>query len=48
MIIFILLVIFLIVCVMEFSHLKKQNNKIIEQNYLIINLLGEIKDQHKQ
>lgn len=44
---FIFMVIILIVCVWEFSKLRKQNEKVIEQNYLIISLLGEIKNQNK-
>ncbi len=44
---FIFMVIILIVCVWEFSKLRKQNEKVIEQNYLIISLLGEIKNQNR-
>ena len=41
------MIIILIVCVMEFSKLRKQNDKVIEQNYLIITLLDEIKKQRR-
>ncbi len=44
----IFMVILLIVCIWEFSKLRNQNKKIIEQNYLILNLLGEIKNQNRQ
>ncbi len=45
---FILLFVSLIVFIWAYSRLKEQNNKIIEQNYLIISLLGEIKSQNQK
>ncbi|MFV8830363.1 hypothetical protein [Alkalihalobacterium sp. APHAB7] len=45
---FIGMAIILFFCGWEFSKLRKQNEKIIKQNYLILNLLGEIKNKNKQ
>ncbi|ARK32329.1 hypothetical protein [Halalkalibacter krulwichiae] len=45
---FIILLIILLVFVWDFAKLRQQNEKLINQNYHIISLLDEIKNQNKK
>ncbi|MFD4707218.1 hypothetical protein ACFWM3_20445 [Gottfriedia sp. NPDC058432] len=41
----ILIIIILIVCIVQFANLRKQNSKLIKQNKEMITLLEEIKNK---